>query len=197
VIDDAVAIIMNLNLTKSSFTNNREFAAITTRPSEVAEAESIFEADWNGSADPPDGPLVVSPSSSRRELLDLIDSAQKTLDIYAEVVRDQEIIDALTGAVKRGVHVRVIVPEERDEDTRKDYFELIDQEIEIRNLPGLYEHAKLIVVDDQRAFIGSQNFTATSMDQNRELGILVNDPALLSRLDRTFESDFSNGRPFT
>jgi cardiolipin synthase A/B len=137
------------------------------------------------------------PSSSRRELLDLIDSAQKTLDIYAEVVRDQEIVDALTGAVKRGVHVRVIVPEERDEDTRKDYFDLIDQEIEIRTLPSLYEHAKLVVTDDQRAFIGSQNFTATSMDQNRELGILVNDPALISRLDRTFETDFSSGRPFS
>jgi cardiolipin synthase A/B len=196
VIDDVVAIIMNLNLTKSSFTNNREFAAITTRPGDVAEAGAIFEADWNGSSDPPDGSLVVSPSSSRRELVAMIESAQQSLDIYAEVVRDRDIVDALTDASDRGVVVRIIVPDERDEDTRQDYFDLIDQDLAIRTLSGLYEHAKLIIVDDQSAFIGSQNFTATSLDNNRELGILIDDPALISRLDRTFEADFASGEPF-
>ncbi|MDP9470942.1 MAG: phospholipase D-like domain-containing protein, partial [Chloroflexota bacterium] len=75
VIDAEVAIIMNLNLTKTSFTGNREFGAITTRPAEVAQADAIFEADWQRSAEPPDGPLVVSPTTSRRTLLGLIESA--------------------------------------------------------------------------------------------------------------------------
>jgi phosphatidylserine/phosphatidylglycerophosphate/cardiolipin synthase-like enzyme len=196
VIDDAVAIIMNLNLTKSAFTNNREFAAITTRPGEVAEAAAIFEADWAGAPDPPDGPLVVSPSSSRRELLELIASAQTSLDIYAEVVRDQEAVAAIVDAAERGVVVRLIVPTERDENARELYFGLMDDDVDVRTVPGLYVHAKLIVADEQRAFIGSQNFTATSMDQNRELGLLIDDPGLLARLDQTFESDFANGRPF-
>jgi cardiolipin synthase A/B len=196
VIDDAVAIIMNLNLSKSAFTNNREFAAITTRPGEVAEAEAIFEADWAGTADPPDGPLVVSPSSSRRELLELIESARTSLDIYAEVVRDPEAVAALTDAARRGVTVRVIVPTERDENAREVYFGLMDDDVAVRTIPGLYVHAKLIVADERRAFIGSQNFTATSLDQNRELGLLIDDPALLARLDQTFETDFAGGRPF-
>ncbi|MEA2513414.1 MAG: cardiolipin synthase [Thermomicrobiales bacterium] len=196
VIDDAVAIIMNLNLTKSAFTGNREFAAITTRPAEVAVAEAIFEADWAGSADPPDGDLVVSPSSSRRELLDLIEGAQTSLDIYAEVVRDAEAVVALADAAERGVGVRLIVPNEKDEDLRAVLFRLIDDDVAVRTLPGLYVHAKLIVADERIAFIGSQNFTATSLDKNRELGLLVNDPALLHRLDQTFESDFAAGRPF-
>ncbi|HKG26814.1 MAG TPA: phospholipase D-like domain-containing protein [Thermomicrobiales bacterium] len=196
VIDDAVAIIMNLNLTKSAFTNNREFAAITTRPGEVAEADAIFEADWAGSADPPDGPLVVSPSSSRRELLELIASATTSLDLYAEVVRDKEAVTALEDAVRRGVTVRLIVPAERDDDTRAIYFGLMDDGIVVRTIPGLYVHAKMIVADERRAFIGSQNFTATSLDENRELGLLIDDPALLSRLDQTFETDFTGGRPF-
>jgi cardiolipin synthase len=196
VIDDSVAIIMNLNLTKTSFTGNREFAAVTTRPGEVAEAATIFEADWAGTADPPDGPLVVSPSSSRRELLDLIAGAQTSLDVYAEVVQDDEAIAALAAAAKRGVTVRLIVPDEKDKDIRADYFQLIDDHVAVRTIPKLYVHAKLVIADDRRAFIGSQNFTATSLDQNRELGLLLDDPALIARLDQTFESDFAAGRPF-
>jgi phosphatidylserine/phosphatidylglycerophosphate/cardiolipin synthase-like enzyme len=196
VIDDTVAIIMNLNLTKSAFTNNREFAAITTRPGEVAVAETIFEADWAGTADPPDGPLVVSPSSSRRELLELVKSAQTSLDIYAEVVRDDEFVAAFTDAARRGVAVRLIVPVEREESARELYFQLMEDGIDVRTRPGLYVHAKLIVADERRAFLGSQNFTATSLDQNRELGLLIDDPALLTRLDQTFEADFAAGKPF-
>ncbi|HEY7030441.1 MAG TPA: phospholipase D-like domain-containing protein [Thermomicrobiales bacterium] len=196
VVDGAVAIIMNLNLTKTSFTGNREFGAITTRPGEVAEAATVFEADWAAAADPPDGPLVVSPSSSRRELLELIGSAQTSLDVYAEVVQDNESIAALVAAAKRGVTVRLIVPDEQDKEIRADYFQLMDDKVAVRTIPKLYVHAKLVVADERRAFIGSQNFTATSLDQNRELGLLIDDPALIGRLDRTFETDFAAGSPF-
>jgi len=48
-----------------------------------------------------------------------------------------------------------------------------------------------VIIDGIRAFVGSQNFTATSLDQNREVGILVADPVALQRLQQTFESDWS------
>lgn len=193
VVDGAVAIIMNLNLTTSAFTGNREFAAITTRPGEVAEAAAIFEADWAGAVDPPDGPLVVSPASSRRELLDLIASARIDLDLYAEVVQDDEALAALAAAAKRGVAVRLIVPDDKAADVRADYLRLVADRVAVRTIPTLYVHAKLVVVDGRLAFIGSQNFTATSLDQNRELGLFVDEPALVSRLRRIFESDFAAG----
>jgi phosphatidylserine/phosphatidylglycerophosphate/cardiolipin synthase-like enzyme len=52
-------------------------------------------------------------------------------------------------------------------------------------------HAKLIVADASRAFVGSQNFSATSLDQNRELGIIIDDPVALARLIRTVNLDIS------
>jgi cardiolipin synthase len=59
----------------------------------------------------------------------------------------------------------------------------------------VYIHAKVISVDagtpGQRAFIGSENFSAGSMEYNRELGLVTSSPAILTPLNATLASDFS------
>jgi phosphatidylserine/phosphatidylglycerophosphate/cardiolipin synthase-like enzyme len=42
-------------------------------------------------------------------------------------------------------------------------------------------------------FVGSENFSRTSLDDNRELGLIISDPAALSAMARTFAADFGNG----
>jgi phosphatidylserine/phosphatidylglycerophosphate/cardiolipin synthase-like enzyme len=74
IIDNRTALILSLNLSRSAFTGNRDFGAITTRPAEVAQARAIFTADWTRT-EAPDGPLVVSPTDSRGQLLTLIYNA--------------------------------------------------------------------------------------------------------------------------
>lgn len=196
VIDQDVAIIMNLNLSASAFTDNRELAAITTRPPEVTQAVALFEADWEREAEPVRGPLVVSPTDSRAVLLGLIDSARTSLDIYAEVMRDDEIIQALADAEARGVDVRLVVsPEYGDNDRGETEREQLAREgVEVVLARGVYIHAKAIIVDDQRLWLGSQNFTATSLDQNREVGIVIDDPANVGRAIRVFGADVAAGR---
>lgn len=194
VVDGATALVMNQNLTYSSFTKNREFGVITTRPAEVVQAAAIFEADWNRSAEPPDGPLIVSPTTSRKDLLSLIDGAQRTLDVYAEVMRDPEIMAAFVAAERRGVAVRLVMSE--DDDNAEERRELADAGVEVRLARGgLYVHAKMMLIDGARAYVGSQNFTATSLDQNRELGVLLTDRGNLTRLAGTFAEDFAEGQP--
>lgn len=196
IIDDEVAIVMNLNLSRSAFTDNREFAAITTRQPEVRQAVAIFEADWDRLAEPAPGPLVISPTDSRDTLLGLIETSRSSLDIYAEVIRDEQIITALIDAERRGVSVRFVVsPEYSDSDRGEtERAQLSRAGVEIRFARGVYVHAKAIIVDGETAWIGSQNFTATSLDQNREVGIMLEDPVNVERVLAVFESDFSNGR---
>ena len=100
VIDDAVAIIMNQNLTQSAFTTNREFGVVTNRPDAVQAAAAIFAADWTRGAEPDPGPLVVSPTNARDQLLALVDGARVSLDLYAEVLRDPQLLDALAAAAR-------------------------------------------------------------------------------------------------
>jgi cardiolipin synthase A/B len=193
VVDDAVAVIMNQNLTQSAFTSNREFGVVTTRPDAVQAAAAIFAADWSGGAEPDPGPLVVSPANARGHLLALVDGAHVSLDLYAEVLRDPQLLDALATAAERGVRVRIIVSPSADFAAEVDA--LAASGVDVRLSRSLYIHAKLIVADGTRAFVGSQNLSATSLDQNRELGIVVDDPVNLSRLTRTFAIDFGAATP--
>ena len=46
-------------------------------------------------------------------------------------------------------------------------------------------------------FVGSENFSSASLTGNRELGLIVNDSAVLSSVDKTVAGDLSGGTPWT
>ena len=166
---------------------------VTNLPDAVQAAAAIFAADWTRGEEPDPGPLVVSPTNAREQLLALVREGRVSLDLYAEVLRDPQMLQALAAAVERGVRVRIIVSPSTDFAAEME--KLAAAGVEIRLASSLYIHAKLIVADGERAFIGSQNLSATSLDQNRELGIIVDDPVNLARLTRTFAIDFRAAAP--
>ena len=106
-------------------------------------------------------------------------------------------MESLAGAAARGVRVRLLRSGDPDGDDANapERRQLAPSGVQVRLARGVYIHAKAIVADGRRAFVGSQNLTATSLDQNRELGIVLDDPASLSRIVRTFERDFATGYP--
>ena len=189
VIDGRVALIMNLNLSGTAFSQNRELAVITTRPSDVAQAAAIFAADWDHTGATPPGPLVVSPTNSRTELLALINGATATLDIYAEVVRDEELVTAIAAAATRGVRVRLVMSGAPTDNNAAGRATLASAGVAVHLSRELYIHAKMFLADGERLFVGSQNMTGASLDQNRELGIITTDRASLDRANRVFEHD--------
>ena len=55
----------------------------------------------------------------------------------------------------------------------------------------LYVHAEAIVVEGRRAFVGSENLSAASLDHNRELGVIVADTGAIQTLESTFDGDWA------
>jgi len=51
-------------------------------------------------------------------------------------------------------------------------------------------HAKMILADGDRAYLGSANFTDTSLHYNFELGLYTEDPEVLARLHALFDYVF-------
>lgn len=47
-------------------------------------------------------------------------------------------------------------------------------------------HAKAVVVDEDKVFVTSANFTEAALDRNIEIGLLVRDPALAASVSRHF-----------
>lgn len=199
VVDDRRAYIMTHNLTNSSFNRNREYLAIVEDPAVVAEVTQVFDADWERVApDLSQSLLVWSPVNSRARLAALLDSAQVSLEVEHTSLIDADLIGRLAAAAQRGVRVRVITPAILDPSEME--FEPISQldaaGAAVRFLDDPYVHAKAIIVDGQTAMIGSQNLTANSLENNRELGIVFDDPAAVNRLARTFLVDWNNAQPW-
>lgn len=197
IIDDKKALILNQNLTKSAFDKNREYNIIDENLEHVAEIERMFEADWERkSFTPNETDLIISPYNSRSKLTSLINNATESINIEMEILQDPEIGKTLMEKAKT-TQIRIIIPDLKKIPSN---FKLINKlktaGIEIRELGSPYLHAKLIIIDDIKAYIGSVNFSTQSMDKNRELGIIVSQSDVVQTLSETFETDWAQALNF-
>ncbi|HZU13837.1 MAG TPA: phospholipase D-like domain-containing protein [Chloroflexota bacterium] len=192
VVDTAVAGIFTFNLTGSGQFSNREFGVIDRSAPDARTLAAVFDADW-ARRTPRIGStrLVLSPINARSDLDRLISGAHHTLDVYAEEVDDADLESRLTGAAHHHVRVRLIT----SADSSGVSF-LRRGGVKVHIMASPYVHAKAIVADRNRVFIGSENISFTSLDHNREAGILVTDRAVANVVERTFRGDWGgSGAP--
>lgn len=196
IVDDA-AVILTANMTRSSFARNRELAVLYRDRDDVSEIVAAFEADWQRARFTPRRPsLVWSPVNARARINALIASARSSLYVYASSAPDEEQISLLADAARRGVDVRFLTSiirqvsrgEQGGDEAALD--RLRRSRVKVRHLRSPVIHAKAIIAD-QVALVGSINLTTNSLDFNRELGIIFDDPAAVRRLTQTFEADWS------
>ena len=192
LIDGNQALIMTFNFKPQYYTADRDFGILDKNPLDVAAIESVFEDDWQGRRSKPAhvDNLVWSPGAETA-ILDLIRNSQKSLRIENGEMADADVENALIAAARRGVKVEVVMTD--SSQWANDFKTLRSGGINIRTYAPqapLYIHAKIILADGTTALIGSQNFSNTSLNDNRELGIRLTEPAILTALDRTFQKDW-------
>jgi cardiolipin synthase len=204
IVDGTIGIIMSQNLTKTSFTFNREASIIDRDVNDVTALANLFTADWARTSYTPSDPnLVIANINARQKLLALISGATKSLAIESEEMQDAQTIDALIAAQKRGVSVRFIgvapltstsgapQPDENAPGRKR----LVTGGVGVRVLASPYVHTKTIVADNLVAFVGSENFSASSLDANREVGLLTTDTAVITRLITVYTKDWATAKP--
>jgi phosphatidylserine/phosphatidylglycerophosphate/cardiolipin synthase-like enzyme len=199
VIDGDTALIMSFNLAAQYYATGRDFGIVDHDAKDISAIEKTFANDWNGNPAPASAAddLVWSPGA-RTALVALIASARTSLLVYNEEMADTGIEDALIKAARRGVRVRIIMTAS-DEWTGV-LTRLVAVGAEVRTYPAtkssLYIHAKIIVADGAKVFVGSENFSAPSLDDNRELGIMMTNQTIIRPLVATFENDWSGATKF-
>ena len=216
VIDDTTAIISTANMTGSSFSSNREYLVQLEDPELVGEISNVFDADWAGTdIDLKDAKLVWSPSqttsaglvrgNARGKILNLIETAKQSLLLEQEAMADEEVILALIAAQTRGVSVTFVGSPKPATDT---YIVAGAQRlkaagVKVRWLQSNFVHAKVILADDARAFVGSENISTNSLNANRELGVILEKTGasdVITQLKTQLEADIHSGvevNPFT
>lgn len=102
--------------------------------------------------------------------------------------------DALRRAARRGLDVRLLVPERADPlftgwVTRSSYEELLAAGVRIYEFGPRRLHAKTAVVDGAWASVGSVNLDELSLFVNQELLLLARSPTLAAALVERFRAD--------
>jgi cardiolipin synthase len=106
-------------------------------------------------------------------------------------------VEALTGAARDGVDVRVLVPSRNDHPwvtmlTRRYYRRLLTNGVRVWEWKGEMMHAKTSVVDGRWVRVGSTDFNLLGVAINYELDALVEDPTIGSEAAERFLSDLDD-----
>jgi hypothetical protein len=197
-VDNDESYISTGNFDNTYYATSRDFGVSDTDTNDVSAIVAVFSADYaHTSITPSDGDdLVWSPTDSQTQLLNLIDGAEHSLDIEPEEFSDTTLINAIVADENRGVTVRVVVEDPSDYTSELNEVTAAGGTVTgYSSSTGFYIHAKTVIADygysTAKAFVGSENFTSNSLNDNRELGLITTDSAVVSGLESTFSADFS------
>ena len=178
------------NLTWSAFHKNREYLDIACQTAVAHALQDVFTADWHNrpAGTAPRQTLVLSPGATPALVAAIRQPGGICIE-SEELGKDRVILDALAA---KGAQARILLPAKLNRHDRRIAQELAADGVRVRTLVAPYPHAKLIA-GPREAFLGSENFTWTSLNRNREVGILLGNPAA-ARLDRQCLHDWSAAR---
>lgn len=191
------------------------------RRARVRSGSYLFPVQVGEGADAPWVTPVFSPTNwlpdqtlwDLPRLAEMIDRATSSVRVqlltYKTLSRDGSYFDvldtALRRAASRGVKVRLLLA---DWSKRKGTVEGLQS---LQTIPGIdvrmttippfsggfvpfarVAHSKYMVVDGRRAWLGSSNWEGDYFFQSRNMGMLIDSPAIGSRIERYFDDTWGS-----
>jgi cardiolipin synthase len=139
---------------------------------------------------------IIEPAQGTQPVLDLINSAEKTICLKMFTFTADDIAEALIAAQARGVIVRVMLNPARSSGSRA------NDDMKARLQAGgctvtwsspafAVTHEKSMVVDERVALIATFNFGLKYFTATRDYGIVTEDPGVVAEIGACFEQDWS------
>ena len=163
-----------------------EYEQFLTRPIPVPENAKGVAAPYGDC--PLDGERV-----GEMVYIDLLNRARSYIHIMTPyLILDGELETALKFAAERGVDVHLILPHVPDKKfayalAKTHYKSLLDSGVKISEwLPG-FVHAKVFVVDDSEAVVGTINLDYRSLYHHFENAVWMKDTACIPAIEKDFQ----------
>jgi phosphatidylserine/phosphatidylglycerophosphate/cardiolipin synthase-like enzyme len=190
-----------------AWTTTRDFAVITRRPETVGALAAVFERDWASAglaeagthqrsgaraAEPCPGAgsgLVVSPANGREAVTSLIRGARRSLQLEHSRLDDAHILAALAARSLAGVTVQVVLDRDAANRPARRFLRKRAPAAQVQLVKVPTVHAKVVIADGERMLLGSHNLTRESLDERREIGLLVEDAAAVARVAGVLRGD--------
>jgi phosphatidylserine/phosphatidylglycerophosphate/cardiolipin synthase-like enzyme len=180
IVDSRVLHLFGFNFTRQDIERSRSFGISTMDAKAIGEAARLFDADVTRQPFTPGrSRLVVSPENARAMLSAFIAGAKRDLTIYDAKIQDPAMIKLLKERAAKGVTIRVI-GSMKGKDPR-----IIE-----RKLATMRLHVRAIVRDRTQAFVGSQSMRKDELENRREVGLIINNPAVAAGILQVFEADW-------
>lgn len=157
--------------------------------------------------------VLLAPDNAERAVLGVLRNATESVRVVQVSVGgyDQPFLRAALAAAERGVRVRVLLSGAwyvREENEA--LVAALNERADRRDLPlaarladprGRFEkvHAKGVVVDDERALVGSLNWNNHSARENREVAVVLDGERVAGYYADVFDADWrrsGGGAPF-
>lgn len=221
VVDDTVGFVGGYNIGTAYATEWRDTHVRITGPG-VWDLTRTFADFWNlnrrHALRRPERPLLLETTSSQWEprirfqrniprlwmfpirgmYLEAINRATRNVWLTsAYFIPDQDFVDALKSAARRGVDVRLLIPLKSnhivaDWISRGYYSQLLEAGVRILRYRDAMVHAKTATIDGSWSTVGTANVDRLSLQGNYEINVEVIDPGLAQNLERVFLLDESH-----
>jgi cardiolipin synthase A/B len=114
----------------------------------------------------------------------------------AYLIPDNQIIDALTDAAKRGVDVKIILPSSSDTSmglfaARYNYSGLLKAGVKIYERRNVFLHAKTAVIDGVLSTVGSTNLDYWSLLSDDEVNAVILNHDFAIGMEKMFDKDLA------
>jgi len=181
IVDRTTLYVLGFNYTALDVNKSRSFGVVTRKRKLVKAAIRLFEADSLRRPYKP-GPkaFVVSPLNSRERLAAFLRGARRQLLVYDPRLTDPAMIRILKERASAGVKVLILGKVGKRGASLK-----------AEKFPGKRLHVRAIVRDRQQAFVGSQGLRKLELDGRREVGVIVKERAIVTRMAAVFQADWA------
>jgi len=171
VADQSTAIVTTLNPTRKCFSRTWDAVLVTQDPSVVSGLLALFRADSTGAALPSRRPisrrLIIGPERSRAEIRALIAGASHSIRILDHKLSDPDLVGLLRERRGEGIIVSVIGK---------------------HPMGAIEPHGKMMIIDEQRAILGSTALSTLSLDFRREVSVVIHHPVLVKQLNMAYQT---------
>lgn len=208
LIDHNVAFVGGINISDHNFAWH-DFMVKVQGPL-AADLAQDFESTWEGSTvafDEPreSGDFLLNQCPGRApafaEVVRMIDGALESVVVESPYLLGDTIEGALRRAAERGVRVTLVLPGRANHVWYRVWVRKLLRRLDHPNVAAYgYEgdhrmtHAKLVIVDDERATFGSLNFIEIESVAQKELSVFTSDPVCVAQLRRLVEGDVATSR---
>lgn len=144
----------------------------------------LFEKDWKGEQVLPSDihpNILFCPIDCRYKIEQLFKTAQMSIRTQNQYLDDPDLQQILSA--KTSLDIRITLPNDKKNFQSRP----IQSQIKLLTSPRI--HAKAILIDDTYLVISSINFSSNSMDNNREIGIIITDQESIIKYKKQFLQD--------